>query len=31
MNDFIFGLIIGGILGMFFGCVIQARENSNNS
>lgn len=30
MADFIFGLFIGGILGMLFGCIIQAREDNNN-
>ena len=30
MSDFIFGLFIGGVLGVFFGCIIQAREDSNN-
>lgn len=29
MADFIFGLFIGGILGVFFGCIIQVREDSN--
>lgn len=29
MADFIFGLFTGGILGIFFGCLIQAGRDSN--
>jgi hypothetical protein len=27
MGDFIFGMFTGGILGMFLGCLIQARRD----
>jgi hypothetical protein len=28
MGDFIFGMFTGSILGMFLGCLIQARRDS---